>query len=106
MVVEGTPVRVERRFALRTTEKSVVFCIIKSPNYQTPKAWLTRCTTSKIKNNHNTYFTSKTRDLGGARSSRNQGTRSGVYTVHEHRSDEDDTEIRRSSQVEESGDGS
>ena len=28
-----------------------------------------------------------------------QGTRSGVYTVYEHRSDEDDTEICRSSQV-------
>ena len=31
MVVEGAPVRVGRRFALRTTEKSVVFLYLNSP---------------------------------------------------------------------------
>ena len=46
------------------------------------------------------------RDLGGARSSRNRGVRSGAYFVREHRNDEDDAEIRRSSLVEESADGS
>ena len=49
---------------------------------------------------------SSPRDLGGARSSRKRRMRSAAYSVREHRKTEVDAEIRRSSQVEESADGS
>ena len=45
-------------------------------------------------------------ESGGARSSRKQKLRSAAYSVREHRKTEVDAEIRRSSQVEESVNGS
>ena len=61
MEVEGSPVRVERRFARKTTEKSVVFLYRKiTPNDQVPKG------TIDTYSEGITFFERNTGGLGGA----------------------------------------